>query len=171
VPGVECSTDSHGAVAAGRAMRRCCGSSVPRRCRPRAACRTTLTAAAATAVTAGAVTGSPAVTAACIAAGFSPVTAPTGIAASAGAIAAATATSTGAPTTVVAATTTVSTATTISTAITVSQRRPGVQRLMIKQRKWRGGQCRASKQCKDKMTEGARLHHDASSRLVQSRYW
>jgi hypothetical protein len=123
-------------------------------------------------MTAGAIAGSAAVTAACIAAGFSPVTATTGIAASAGAIAATTvvtATSTGPPTAMVAAATAISTATATSSSITVSQRGLGVQRLVIKQRKRRGGQCRASEQCKDKMTEGAKLHHDASSWLVQTR--
>ena len=65
----------------------------------------------------------------------------------------------------------ISAAATIATAITVSQRRLGVQWLVIEQRKWRSGQCRASEQCKDKRTEGAKLHHDASSLRVQSRYW
>ena len=114
-------------------------------------------------MTAGAVAGSAAVTAACIAAGLSSVSAPAGIATSAGAIATA-------ASTVVAATSAATPATAISTtAITVSQRRLGVQRLVIKQRKWRGCQCRASEQCKDKLMEGAKLHHDASSWLVHNR--
>jgi hypothetical protein len=126
-------------------------------------------------MTTGAVAGSAAVPAARIAAGFSAVSAPAGIAASAGAIAAAatvvTATSTGSPTAMVAATTAISTApATSTTSFTVSQRGLGVQRLVVKQRKWRGGQCRASKQCKNEMTDGAKVYHDASSWLVQSRY-
>jgi hypothetical protein len=93
-------------------------------------------------MTTGAVAGSAAVPAARIAAGFSAVSAPAGITAPA----------------------------TSTTSFTVSQRGLGVQRLVVKQRKWRGGQCRASKQCKNEMTDGAKVYHDASSWLVQSRY-
>jgi hypothetical protein len=119
-------------------------------------------------MTAGAVAGSTAMTAACIAAGFSSVSAPTGIATSAGAIATAattvvTATSAGASTAMVAAPAVSPAAPATTTSITVGQRGLGVQRLLIKQRQWRGGQCRASEQCKYKKMEGAKLHHGAGS--------